>query len=74
MVSYKPLWETLFKKRLSQYDLIKMGVDRRTMNYLRQNKNVTVLTIDKICTLLKCTPNDVFEILPNKINYFPKQD
>lgn len=66
MVSFKPLWKTLKAKRITQYQLIEMGIDRRTMNWLRQNKNVTVLTIDKLCTLLKCTPNDVLEILPDK--------
>ena len=66
MVSFKPLWKTLKAKRITQYQLIEMGIDRRTMNWLRQNKNVTVLTIDKLCTLLKCTPNDVLEILPDE--------
>ena len=66
MISFKPLWKTLKAKRITQYQLIEMGIDRRTMNWLRQNKNVTVLTIDKLCTLLKCTPNDVIEILPDK--------
>ena len=66
MISFKPLWKTLKAKRITQYQLIEMGIDRRTMNWLRQNKNVTVLTIDKLCTLLKCTPNDVLEILPDE--------
>ncbi len=65
MISYEPLWKTLKKKGISQYELINMGVDRKTMDGLRHNRNITALTIDKLCNLLDCTPNDILECTKN---------
>ena len=65
MISYEPLWKTLKKKGISQYELINMGVDRKTMDGLRHNRNITAVTIDKLCNLLECTPNDILECTKN---------
>jgi DNA-binding Xre family transcriptional regulator len=59
MIDYSPLWETLKEKGQSQYILINNGIDKRTMDQLRHNRNITALTIEKICRILNCTPNDV---------------
>jgi len=47
------------KKGVSQYALIQAGVDRRTLDWLKKNKNITMLTLEKLCTILDCTPNEV---------------
>ncbi len=65
MISYEPLWKTLKNKGISQYELINMGVDRKTMDGLRHNRNITAVTIDKLCNLLDCTPNDILECTKN---------
>ena len=59
LLDYSPLWETLKKQGKSQYVLIDSGIDKRTMDQLRHNRNITALTIEKICRILNCTPNDV---------------
>ena len=59
MIDYSPLWETLKKQKKSQYILIDNGIDKRTMDQLRHNRNITALTLEKICRILHCTPNDV---------------
>ena len=59
MLDYSPLWETLKKQGKSQYVLIDNGIDKRTMDQLRHNRNITALTMDKICRILNCTPNDI---------------
>lgn len=59
MVDYSPLWETMKKKGVTQYALIQAGIDRRTLDWLKKSKNVTMLTLEKLCTILDCTPNDV---------------
>lgn len=64
MVSYKPLFETLERKGLSQYDLEQMGVDHRLLDKIRHNRNITVETLGMLCVMLKCTPNDILEIVP----------
>lgn len=47
------------KKGVTQYALIQAGIDRRTLDWLKKSKNVTILTLEKLCTILDCTPNDV---------------
>lgn len=47
------------KKGISQYALIQAGIDRRTLDWLRKNKNITVLTLEKLCTVLNCSPGEV---------------
>lgn len=60
VIDYSPLWKTMKKRSISQYALINQGIDKHTLDQLRKNQNVTVLTIEKLCDILDCTPNDVF--------------
>lgn len=41
MIDYSPLWETMKKKNISQYQLLKQGIDNKTLNRLKNNKNIT---------------------------------
>lgn len=59
VVDYSPLWETMKRKGVTQYALIQSGVDRRTLDWLKKNKNITMLTLEKLCNILECTPNDI---------------
>jgi len=63
MVDYSPLWETMQRKVITQYQLI---TDHKfstgTLDALRKNKSVTVNTIVTLCTLLNCTPNDILRV------------
>lgn len=61
MIDYSPLWKTMQEKNISQYKLIESGIDRKTLDSLRKNKNITALTIEKLCKVLDCTPNDILE-------------
>ena len=66
MISYNPLWRTLKKKNISQYQLINMGIDRKTMDSLRHNRNITAITIERLCTILDCLPNDIIEFVADE--------
>lgn len=59
MLDYSPLWETLKRQEKSQYVLIDNGIDKRTMDQLRHNRNITAITLEKICRILDCSPSDV---------------
>ncbi len=59
MVDYSPLWDTMQTKGVTQYALIQAGIDRRTLDWLKKNKNITMLSLEKLCNILDCTPNDV---------------
>lgn len=66
MIDYSPLWVTMKERGISQYDLINKGIDKRTMDQLRNNRNITALTMEKICIILDCTPNDILQFVPEK--------
>lgn len=59
MISYDPLWETMKQKGITQYYLLKSGIDNKTLDSLKKGKNVTLLTVEKLCEILECTPNDI---------------
>lgn len=61
MISYNPLWETMEQKEISQYALLKAGIDNKTLDNLKKNKNITLLTLEKLCRIINCTPNDIVE-------------
>lgn len=59
MIDYQPLWDTMKNKDISQYYLLKSGIDHKTLDSLKKNKNITLLTVEKLCSILNCTPNDI---------------
>ena len=61
MISYDPLWKTMKKKNISQYSLLKAGIDNKTLDGLKKGRNITLLTLEKLCQILDCDPKDVFE-------------
>ncbi len=63
MISYAPLWETLKKKGISQYQLLQLGVDKHTLQNLRDNKSITMNTLENICVILECKPNEIIEFI-----------
>ena len=62
MLSYEPLWKTMGDKNITTYALItKHGINPQTINQLKHNKGITVHTLEKLCKILDCTPNDILE-------------
>ena len=62
IISYEPLWETLKKKNISQYILIKeYGFSTGTLDALRKNRSITLNTLHDICMMLDCDIKDVVE-------------
>lgn len=59
LIDYSPLWATMEQKNISQYKLLKSGIDNRTLDSLKKGKNITMLTLNKLCNILDCTPNDI---------------
>lgn len=59
MISYEPLWTTMEQKQISQYKLLKSGIDNKTLDALKKGKNITLLTVEKLCRILDCTPNEI---------------
>lgn len=63
MIDYSPLWQTMKEKNISQYKLLQSGIDNRILDSLRKNNNITLLTLEKLCDILNCSPNDVVRFI-----------
>ena len=61
VIDYSPLWETMREKEITQYALLKQGIDNKTLDSLKKGKNITMLTLEKLCRILDCRPNDVVQ-------------
>lgn len=48
------------EKNITTYALIeKYNVNPRTINNLKHNKSITMYTLERLCNILDCNPNDV---------------
>ena len=66
MIKYDRFWETLKKRHISQYYLInECGIEKRLLRRLRDNENVEIFSLDRICTVLNCDLDDIVEYVPN---------
>ena len=66
MITYEPFWETLKVKNFSQYKLIKdYSISTGTMDSLRQNKNITMKTLNDLCNILDCNVEDIIKHIPD---------
>ena len=64
MISYKPLWKTMKDRNITTYTLIaKMGFSPYTINGLKHNLSITMVTLERLCQVLNCTANDVVEFI-----------
>lgn len=65
MLDYSPMWETMQRKGISQYSLLKAGLDNKTLDSIKKGKNITLLTLEKICQVLDCTADGVVRFIPD---------
>ena len=63
MIDYSPLWQTMRERNVSQYYLLKSGIDNKTLDSLKKNKNITLLTVERLCRIIECTPNDIVQFI-----------
>lgn len=62
MITYAPLWETMQKRNISQYKLIKEHkVSAGQLSRLRANNYVSTHTIDVLCDILECEVQDIMQ-------------
>lgn len=66
IIDYSPLWETMKRKKITQYKLLQSDIDNKTLDALKKNKNITLLTVERLCEVLDCTPNDIVRFYKNK--------
>ena len=66
IIDYSPLWETMRTRNVTQYQLLKAGIDNKTLDSLKKNRNITMLTLEKLCTIIGCGPEDVVRFTEEK--------
>lgn len=67
MMVFDPLWKTMKEKKVTIYGLVvKHGISRGTVNKLKHNKNVTLVTIEHLCRILQCQPGDIVAYVEEK--------
>lgn len=67
MITYDPLWETMKRKGITTYRLIKeYNFSKGTLDALKHNRNISMTTLNDICNLLDCTPADIIQYIPDK--------
>ena len=67
MITYDRLWQTMKRKNVSQYKLIKeYGFSNGQLDRLRKNENVNVYTLDILCKILDCKLEDIAEYKPDE--------
>lgn len=71
MISYKPFYDTLLKKNVTEYQLIfKEGISANTLHRMKKGLPITTKTLDVLCFVLDCEVEDILihdkEIEPEK--------
>lgn len=66
MIVYDKLWNTMKKKGISQYSLIKQyKISTGQLDRHRKNENVSTHTLDLLCKILDCKLDDIAEYIDN---------
>ena len=67
MIVFDPLWETMKRKNISQYMLIKTyGVSTGTLDSLRKNRSITLNTLNDLCVILDFEVSDIIRYIPDE--------
>ena len=60
MISYKPFYDTLLKKNITEYQLIfKEGLSANTLHRMKKGLPITTKTLDALCFILDCEVQDI---------------
>lgn len=62
MISYKPFFDTLLKKGITEYHLIyKQGFSANTIHRMKHGKPISTTTLDALCDVLDCNVEDILK-------------
>lgn len=67
MIVYDKLWETMKRKNISQYKLIKdYGFSTGQLDRLRKQESVSTHTLSQLCDILDCQLEDIAQYRRDK--------
>lgn len=62
MITYKPFYETLFRKGITEYQLIfKHGFSANTLYRMKKGEAINTKTLDALCYVLDCEVSDILK-------------
>ena len=75
MITYERLWETMKKRGITQYHLIKHEkFSAGQIGRLKNNMTVSTQTLDTLCRLLSCRIEDIVTYIPDNGEPLPKPE
>ncbi len=67
MISYKPFYETLKSKGLTEYYLIyKQGLSANTIHRIKHGEAISTKTLDTLCFILDCPVDEIIEYVKDE--------
>lgn len=66
MISYEPFWATLKRKNVTTYTLReKFNISPNTLTRMKNNKYLSMRTIEDFCRILDCRLEDIASYVPD---------
>ena len=67
MIVYDRLWETMRRRDISQYKLLKeYGFSTGQLDRIRRGDNITMYTLNTLCSILDCAVEEIIEYVPEE--------
>ena len=67
MISYKPFYDTLFRRGITEYYLIfKQGLSANTLHRMKHGEAISTKTLNVLCEILNCEVSDIIEYVPDE--------
>lgn len=67
MISYKPFYETLKSKGVTEYYLIyKQGLSANTIHRIKHGEAISTKTLDTLCFILDCSVEQIIEYIKDE--------
>lgn len=64
MISYEPFYQTLYKKGITEYQLIfKQGFSANTLYRIKKGEAMSTKTLDALCYALDCDITDIIKFI-----------
>ena len=64
LIRYKPFYETLFRKQITEYQLIfKQGFSANTLYRMKKGEAISTKTLDALCYALDCEVQDILQFV-----------
>lgn len=66
MIDYSPFWKTLEQSEENWYTLTsKHNISHSTLHRLKHNKDISTKTINDLCRILNCQPENILRYIPS---------